>query len=98
MTWVYRSEAYYDIFNRSYSLAPSYDQTDARITWNDTDDHYTIIAFVRNAFDELGYDGSGGVCAPPTVTVAPGLTTCTVYGSPTLTPPRTYGVELQYRF
>jgi iron complex outermembrane receptor protein len=87
-TWTYRSNTYYDIFNRDYSNAPAYDQTDLRATFTDTNNRYTVIGYVRNAFDELGYDGSGSAGIAPA-----GITR--VYG---LTPPRTYGVELQYRF
>ena len=57
--------------------------------WNDAQNRYTIIGFVKNAFDEEGYIRStrlladGGGLAPR----ASGL----IY-------PRTYGVEVQFRF
>jgi len=59
---------------------------------------------VKNLFDTLGYDGGAvgsriagsnfaGVGVPLTSVVQPGFNV-----SYPLTPPRTYGLELQYRF
>ena len=90
-TWQYRSSTFYDIFNREYSRAPAWTQTDLRATFTDRDNRYSIIAYGRNIFDQLGYegmasDGLGGVAGQ-----GQGR-------APVLTPPRTYGIELQYRF
>jgi iron complex outermembrane receptor protein len=68
--------------------APSFGTTDVRLLWNDASNRYTIIGFVKNATDELGYaSASGGSPTPVGVrrNVRP------IY-------PRTYGMELQYRF
>lgn len=87
-TWAYRGAAYGDIFNRVYTRAPSYTQTDLRASFTDTDDRYTVIGYVRNAFDQRGYENAS----------SPGLSAEGISRTFVLTPPRTYGVELQYRF
>ncbi|HEY0681806.1 MAG TPA: TonB-dependent receptor [Steroidobacter sp.] len=87
-TWTYRDEAYFSVFSRDYNRAPSYDETDVRLLWNDAENRYTLIGFVRNAFDQEGYEAVGA--------------TQTTWGSRTLTvsptAPRVYGVEAQFRF
>ncbi len=128
VSYVWRDQQYSSFFQRSYDASPSWDQVDARITWKDKDNKYTIIAYVKNAFDRLGYDGGAGggrnsglynnavIAAsqgtsnpivagnPSTATTTNGLLTGTGIGpgsitqSYALTPPRTYGIELQYRF
>jgi iron complex outermembrane receptor protein len=93
-TYAYRSSTYYDIFNREYSRAPAWDQTDLRATFVGNNNRYSIIVYGRNIFDELGYEGmaaAGSQINTNTTGGAIGL-------APVLTPPRTYGVELQYRF
>ena len=92
------------------------------MTWKGKDNRYTVIAFVKNIGDTLGYDGGAsssrlsGVYAGSTIAAA-GMTaglpaalpgtfnavqrTATFNGINTsynLTPPRTYGIEFQYRF
>jgi iron complex outermembrane receptor protein len=106
-TYIWRDKQYGSIFNRSYYEAPSWDQVDLRATYKDKDNKYTIIAFVKNVFDDLGYEGgttaarlAGNV--PPFVLGRPGFAPVGIVqgiaSTYTLTPPRTYGVELQYRF
>jgi iron complex outermembrane receptor protein len=123
VSYIWRDKQYSNIFTRPLGAAPSWDQWDARITWKDKNNKYSIIAFVKNIGDTLGYDGGAsasrttGSYAQSTITAA-GLTkglpvsaTCNtainncnfqaVQGFTTsyaLTPPRTYGVEFQYRF
>ncbi len=76
------------IWSNPIYTAPSFEVADFRVLWNDVENRYTVIGFVKNALDEIGYGNSTG-------------------GSPTpigsrrtvsLTYPRTYGMELQYRF
>ena len=87
-TWIYRSSTYFDIFNREYARAPAWTQTDLRATFTGNNNRYTIIAFGRNIFDQLGYEGMA----------SSGTALAGIGRSPVLTPPRTFGVELQYRF
>lgn len=68
--------------------APSFGIADFRVLWNEAKQRYTVIGFVKNAFDEIGYGSSTG-------------SSVTAVGSRrevSLTFPRTYGMELQYRF
>ncbi len=70
---------------------------DLRLSWNDVHRRYTIIAFAKNVFNTWGYDNLSGTEVTPSFlggTVPAGTVARTV----SLTPPRTYGVQLQYRF
>jgi len=112
VSYVWRDKQYGSIFNRSYYKAPSYDQWDARATWKSEDKKYSIIGFVRNIGNSVGYEGGGGATRRAGVVPAhvagiipPGGNAATsvnivqgIQSSYTITPPRTYGIELQYRF
>jgi iron complex outermembrane receptor protein len=106
-TYVWRDKQYGSIFNRPYYQAPSWDQTDLRLTYKDKANKYTIIAWVKNVFDDIGYEG--GATAGRRAGFVPAYTlgqsgigaTPVIQGiapTYTITPPRTYGIELQYRF
>src|SRR5215217_1201654 len=92
-TYIWRDDTYQGVFNRGYTLAPAYDRVDLRAVWTAADDRYRVIAFVRNVFDEEGFDTASGrlLASPPATPDTYGVT----YG---LTPPRTVGLQLQYRF
>jgi iron complex outermembrane receptor protein len=75
------------LFANGLARAPSYDQVDLRATFTDASNRFSIVAFGRNVFDTLGYDGVGAQ-----------QTTAGVIRTYSLTPPRTYGLELQVRF
>ena len=118
VSYVWRDKQYGSIFDRSYYQAPSWDQWDARLSYKDKDNRFTIIAFIKNIFDDLGYEGGAGAgrragFVPAYVVGKPGLTatpllapgnasntgaTGAIATGYLLTPPRTYGIELQYRF
>ncbi|MDB5444426.1 MAG: TonB-dependent receptor, partial [Phenylobacterium sp.] len=107
VSYIWRDKQYGSVFNRNYYQSPSYDQWDARVAWKDKDNKYTIIAFVKNIFDDLGYEGGATASrragfVPAFAVGQPGFKPVPVLqGVATtypLTPPRTYGVELQYRF
>ena len=124
VSYIWRDKQYSNIFTRALGAAPSWDQWDARVTWKNKDNKYSIIAYVKNIGDTLGYDGGAGAgrttgsYAQSTITAAgittkgnPVSATCNtainncnfnaVQGFTTsyaLTPPRTYGIEFQYRF
>ena len=87
-TWTYRDKAYYSVFSREHYLAPSYDETDLRVLWNEPNDRYTIIAFCKNVFDDDGYETAGASMS------AWGVQSRTL----AYTFPRTYGIEAQFRF
>jgi iron complex outermembrane receptor protein len=110
VSYIWRDRQYGSIFNRSYYRSPSWDQVDARLTWKDAKDRFTIIASVKNLFDDIGYAGGAGAgrragVVPGYVlgrTGAAGAASVPIVqgiaSTYPINPPRTYGVELQYRF
>lgn len=106
-TYVWRDKQYGSIFNRPYYQAPSWDQIDLRLTYKDKDNRYTVIAWVKNLLDDIGYEGGATAArragfVPAYTLGLPGVApTPVIQGiapTYTITPPRTYGIELQYRF
>ncbi len=99
-SYVWRDTQVGTVFNRFYNTAPSWDDFDLRATWSGDHDKYEVIAFVKNVFDTLQYnvgaDGQGllGTSNSHT-TAAQGLNYVSVYE---LAPPRTFGVEVRYKF
>ncbi len=86
-TYSWKDKVSYGIFDYSPEIADAQDQLDLRAIWAGAGDRYTIIGYVRNVFDEELLDG---IETGP----ANGGSMRTLY----MTPPRTYGIELQYRF
>jgi iron complex outermembrane receptor protein len=111
-SYVWRDVQYGSIFNRPYYQSPSYSQVDLRATWKSEDKKYTVVGFVRNVGNSVGYEGGAGagrvagvVPAHVLGTIPPGGSASSsipvlegISSSYPITPPRTYGVELQYRF
>jgi iron complex outermembrane receptor protein len=106
-SYIWRDKQYGSLFNRPYYEAPSWDQVDLRLTYADKDKKYKIIGFVKNVGDTFGYEA--GTTASrragfvPAYTlgragVAPTPVLQGIASTYTLTPPRTYGIEFQYRF
>jgi iron complex outermembrane receptor protein len=89
VSYYWRDKFSTSIFNNPLSYSPSYDQTDARLIWRDADDRFTVTAWVKNVFDELGYDS---------ISAALRRTDSTIYQKITPTPPRLFGIELKYHF
>lgn len=86
----WQDATYHGVFNRPYSETEAFDQVDLIGVWKSPADRYRVVGYVKNVFDEQGYDGATG-----TLTAIPaGGSATTLY----LTPPRTYGVQLQVRF
>lgn len=75
------------IFANPLYTSPKNDVADFRLIWNGSENRYTVVAFVKNAFDEEGYLRSTNrqSAAGPRRNVAPIF-------------PRTYGAEVQFRF
>jgi len=87
-TWTYKDDTYYSVFNRDHNLAPAYDETDVRLLWNEPNNRYTIIAFAKNVFDDEGYEAASAEMSAWGVQSR----------FRSLTFPRTYGIEAQFRF
>ena len=86
VSYLWQDIAFSSIFNRSYTKIPSWDQTDARLSWTNSDGNITLIGFVRNLFDEIVYDSraSGLRETSSTSTASPATpTTATRYVAPT---------------
>jgi iron complex outermembrane receptor protein len=94
VSWYWRDKFYSSIFNDPLQETDAYAQTDARLLWNDASGTFTVIGFVRNVFDEEGYDL---VTAFRSRSTDPSRNN-QIYQSTTYTLPRTYGVELQVHF
>ncbi|HZZ67820.1 MAG TPA: hypothetical protein VFE18_06580, partial [Phenylobacterium sp.] len=88
VSYIWKDATYGGLFNRPYDLAPAYDQVNLRAVWSDRNDTYNLIAYVNNVFDTQGFDGAVGNLQ------APGFIT----SSFSLLNPRTYGLEVRYRF
>jgi iron complex outermembrane recepter protein len=103
VSYIWKAKTHDSIFGEDYFAAPEYTQVDMRLSWNDASDRFTIFAYLKNLQNKIGYDGVG---ADKVLLAAPGTQACgfnpgaePYYCDRTLglTPPRTYGVEVQYR-
>ncbi len=106
-TYTWTDSTIYQPFNDPAFEVPAYGTGDLRAIWKDADNKYTLIASVKNVTDEEGFTSTGST--NPTAVFGnpnPGLV---VGGKPYLRQtgvaitrgliqPRTYGLELQYRF
>jgi len=97
----------YQPFDDPSVRSPAYDVTDFRAIWKDVQNRYSIIGFVKNAFDQYGVSSTSST--NPTANFATPNPGIVVNGVPYLRQtgtsivqgliaPRTYGLELQYRF
>ena len=102
-TFTWTDETYYQPFKSAANKVKGYDVTDFRALWNDADDRFTIIGYVKNAFDQKGFTSNGSTTPTaifdvPASGVAPNIAQTRTAITRGLIQPRTYGVELQYRF
>ncbi|MDE2488938.1 MAG: TonB-dependent receptor, partial [Alphaproteobacteria bacterium] len=99
-TYTWTDKTIYQPFGNDPAFAvPAYGTTDFRAIWNDAAKKYSVIAYVKNAFNKTGFTSTGST--NPTATFglgASGLYQDGVAITRGLIEPRTYGVELQYRF
>ena len=102
VSYIWRDKQYGSLFTRSFNEAPSWSQVDARVTWITRDSKTKVIVFVKNLLDDLGYDaGAYGSRYVGTVNSPAGVATVVnqgTFSNYSVTPPRTYGIELQYKF
>ncbi len=94
-TYIWKDISYSSLFTRSYDAAPSWSQVNMRLTWAGQHDHYEVVLFVNNLFNTLGYDAAGGGYYIGNQVGGGGPTSVPGFD---LTPPRTYGMELHYKF
>jgi iron complex outermembrane receptor protein len=94
-SYVWKDKSFSSIFTRTYYEAPSWNQVDSRITWAGNHDKYEFVLYVRNLFNTLGYDAAAGAY---NITQPIGGGASTQAQSFDLTPPRTFGFEVHYKF
>ncbi len=92
LTYVWRDATYYSIFADYWNKAKSFGQTDFRMLFTEKDNRFTVIGYVKNVFDTRGSAGASGD------RLDTGPNTGFVNQTISYVLPRTYGVELQYRF
>lgn len=101
-TYTWTDKTIYQPFNNPAFQVPSYGTADARVIFKAAQNKYSVIGFVKNAFDEVGFTSTSST--NPTAIFAnpnPGTTFLQSTGTQIvrgLIQPRTYGIELQYRF
>ena len=124
VSYVWRDVSYGDFFTRTYNAAPAWGQWDARVSWRSANGRFEAIAFVKNAFNTIGYEqGALGTRAAGTTDVLqpngtylpinyvqgvngpagfndaiPGANAMGILKTYFPNPPRTFGIELHYRF
>ncbi|HEX3407988.1 MAG TPA: hypothetical protein VHS81_12175, partial [Caulobacteraceae bacterium] len=86
---IWKDKTYGDIFNNPLNLAPAYYTLNFRAVWDDAKDRYSIIGYVNNATDTIGYDNV------TQTTLFPGFPLVRATG---ITAPLTFGAEVQFRF
>ncbi|HYM36584.1 MAG TPA: hypothetical protein VET48_14390, partial [Steroidobacteraceae bacterium] len=93
-SYIWRDKQFGSVFNRPFTEAPSWKQTDLRVQYKTLQDHLTLIVFGKNVFDQIGYiGGAGGVQQ----TNATGTVVGYVKNFQ-IVPPRIIGGEIQYKF
>ncbi len=56
LSYFWQDVSYSSVFNMNITEVPSWDQTDGRISWTNSDGNITLIGYIKNMFDELQYD------------------------------------------
>jgi len=97
-SYIYRDEAWANIFQKPWNIAPSWDQVDLRASWNAASGKYAVIGYIKNVGDTEGYDAA---VAASNRNYNPAIASQRFTNGALnlgLTPPRTYGIELHYKF
>jgi iron complex outermembrane recepter protein len=91
-SYIWKAKTYDSIFNEPYYLAPAYSEIDSRLSWTDATDRYTVFLYGKNLQNKIGYSNVDAQAVLFQQNGTPGTVSALE-----LTPPRTYGIELQYR-
>jgi iron complex outermembrane receptor protein len=94
-TVIWKDTTYAAVFNSPEYKQNPYSQVNLRATYASADGHYNVILFVNNLFDTDGFDAAIPALLNTPTTPADSEDILNGYN---LTPPRTFGVQLQYRF
>ena len=85
--WSWIDKVYFSNFEQNTDAADAYDRVDARITWLSAEANWTVAAFCNNVFDDIGIRQ-----------VEAGGEATNWRRTGTTTNPRTYGMEVIYKF
>ncbi len=83
----YIDKVFFNVFEQPTDEAPHYNRVDGRITWLSSDSAWTVAAFCNNVFDEIGIRQ-----------IEAGDESQDFIRGGTLTNPRTFGLEVLYKF
>jgi len=83
----YIDKVFFNVFEQETDEAPHYNRVDSRLTWVSSDNAWTVAAFVNNVFDDIGIRQIEAEDESQDFRRAG-----------TLTNPRTYGLEVLYKF
>lgn len=90
VSYYWRDKFYDTIFNATTEEAPSQEQADARVTWRSPNERFAVIGWVRNLFDA---EQTTSVASQTFRTADNGR-----YQTFSYTPPRMWGVDLQFHY
>jgi iron complex outermembrane receptor protein len=99
-SYIWSDEAFSDVFETEEAKIPSFRTVGLRALWLGANDRYVVILYGSNLTDELALDGAGltrlrtGAASMSN----PSAAGAAYFRTFNLTPPREYGLELQYRF
>jgi iron complex outermembrane receptor protein len=106
-SYIWRDTQEGTLFTRPYNTSPAWDEYDARVTFTTANGRMKVIVFGKNLGNTIGYDAGavGHRYAGYNTSIVGGKTIVTPYIEPqgigstySVTPPRTYGVEIDYKF
>ena len=86
---IWKDKTFGDIFNNPLNQAPSYYTINLRAVWDDAQDRYSIIGYINNVTNTVGFDNV------TQTTLSPGFPLVRATG---ITAPLTFGAEFQLRF
>ncbi len=84
-SWI--DKVYFDVFAQDSDKAPSYTRVDTRVTWLSGATDWSVSAFCNNVFDDIGIRQIEALQESDNFR-----------RTGTLTNPRTYGMEVVYKF
>ncbi len=100
-TYAYRAAQDGAVFNRWYNNAPAWDDVDLRALWKGPGDKYEVIGYVANVFNTLQYTvaaAGAGLAGSATGVAGYNGAGLNEVNSFELNPPRTFGMEVRYKF
>ena len=84
-SWI--DKVYFSLFEEGTDKAPSYSRVDTRVTWLSSGENWNVSAFCNNVFDDIGIRQIEALSEADNFR-----------RTGTLTNPRTYGLEVLYKF